>query len=131
MPSHQVTYSTMKTLTVLLILVTTLLVGSFSSPMAYAMPMSEAVTVSSAASADDMAQHDCCEKADAVMQHTSCDDEGSFCQHCAQHCAGQIGLFSALNTLNNTVFTPFFKSPGLSLWQRSERLNRPPKQTIA
>lgn len=117
----------MKTLTVILTLITVLLVGNFSSPMAHAMPMSDAVS----ASTHDMSGHDCCDETNASMQQSSCDEESSFCQHCEQHCAGQIGLTNVFNVIENTSLSQSYTMSELSLWQRTERLIRPPKLTTA
>jgi hypothetical protein len=124
----------MKTLTVILTLITVLLVGNYSSPMAHAMPMSDAVSASSEDTMlpeHSMQQHDCCDDADMDMaeQQKNCDEESSFCQHCEQHCAGQIGLTNVFNFIGSTHPTQNYSMSELSLWQRTERLIRPPKPT--
>lgn len=123
-------FGNMKTLTVILTLITALLVGSFSSPMAHAMPMSDAVSASSDHTMlleHGMQQHDCCDETDMAAQQSNCDEESSFCQHCEQHCAGQIGLTNVINFIENTPPTQSYSMSELSLWQRTERLIRPPR----
>lgn len=116
----------MKTLVVVLTFMVTLLAGSFSQPMAYAMPMSDTIS-----DVHDMAStHDCCDEA-ATAEDASCHEESSFCQHCEQHCAGQIGLIGAATDVEPAIATHGFMSSNLSLWQLSERLIRPPKLSTA
>lgn len=118
----------MKTLTVVLTLVVTLLAGTFSSPAMHAMPMADTVSV---VSQDVSELHDCCDDAEQQSMPTSCEQESSFCQHCEQHCAGQIGLVSLLTQFPSASFFTLFERRDMALWQRSERLIRPPKLMVA
>ncbi|MGM0907032.1 MAG: hypothetical protein ACQEVQ_10925 [Pseudomonadota bacterium] len=114
----------MKTLTVILIIVAALLVGSFSSPMVHAMPMSDTV---SASSSHDMSQHDCC----AEEKATSCSDmEDSFCQQCEKHCAGQLGLMNPFKQLSPAASTHAAEPIYSNLPVITETLIRPPKHAV-
>ncbi|WP_300320004.1 hypothetical protein [Idiomarina sp.] len=124
-------FGNMKTLTVILTLITVLLAGTFSSSTAHAMSMSGSVSASSthqATSEHAVEQHDCCDDVE-MKQQSSCDEESSFCQHCEQHCAGQIGLTNVFNFIESTPPSQSYSMSELSLWQRTERLIRPPKPT--
>ena len=118
----------MKTLTVVLTLIVALLAGSFSSPAMHAMPMADTVGV---VSQDASALHDCCGQAEQQSMPSSCEQESSFCQHCEQHCAGQIGLVSLLTQFPSTSFFTLFERREMALWQRNERLILPPKLMVA
>mgnify|MGYP006902922827 CR=1 FL=1 len=118
----------MKTLTVVLTLIVALLAGSFSSPAMHAMPMADTVSVMSQEVGES---HDCCDEAEQATMSASCEQESSFCQHCEQHCAGQIGLTNVFNVIENTSLSQSYTMSELSLWQRTERLIRPPKLTTA
>ncbi|MGM0525267.1 MAG: hypothetical protein ACQEQ8_03635 [Pseudomonadota bacterium] len=113
----------MKALTVILTLIVTLLAGSFSLPTAHAMPMSD--TVSS------VAAHECCDEQQSQHEATPCEQESSFCQHCEQHCAGQIGLVNKLSPWLFQATESLTSKPLATLLKRSERLIRPPKPLIA
>ncbi len=118
----------MKTLTVVLTLIVALLAGSFSSPAMHAMPMADTVRVMSQ---DVGESHDCCDEVEQATMSASCEQESSFCQHCEQHCAGQIGLVSLLTQFPSTSFFTLFERREMALWQRNERLIRPPKLMVA
>ena len=117
----------MKTLTVILIIVTALLVGSFSSPAAHVMAMSDTVSVSSS---QDMSQHDCCDEADMPMEQSSCDSESSFCQQCDQHCAGQLALINPFKQLSPAASTHAAEPIYSNLPVITETLIRPPKHAV-
>ncbi|MCK7459053.1 hypothetical protein [Idiomarina aminovorans] len=118
----------MKTLTVILVLVTALLVGSFSSPAVHAMPMPMPDTVS--ASSHDMSQHECCDEADLPMEPSSCDSESSFCQQCDQHCAGQLALMNPFKQLSPAALTHAAAPIYSNLPVITETLIRPPKHAV-
>ncbi len=117
----------MKTLTVVWVLVTALLVGSFSSPAVHAMPMSDTV---SASSSHDMSQHDCCDESDMSMEQSNCDSESSFCQQCEQHCAGQLALINPFKQLSPAASTHAADPLYSNLPVITETLIRPPKHAV-
>ncbi|TDP32659.1 hypothetical protein DEU29_1083 [Idiomarina aquatica] len=118
----------MKTLTVVLTLLVSLLAGTFSAPAMHAMPMTDTVGV---VSSEGSGMHDCCDEVEQPSMAEHCDEEGLFCQYCEQHCAGQIGLVNLLTEFNSPSFFTVFKHQQMALWQRSERLIRPPKRVVA
>lgn len=117
----------MKTLTVVWVLVTALLVGSFSSPAVHAMPMSDTV---SASSSHDMSQHDCCDESDMSMEQSGCDNERLFCQQCEQHCAGQLALINLFKQLPPAASTHAAEPIYANLPVITETLIRPPKYRV-
>lgn len=115
----------MKTFVVILTFIATLLAGSFSPLTAHAMPMSDNpndMHMQSAATA-----HDCCDETTEQQRASGCEDASQYCQHCEQHCAGQLGVVTLVNEFNSPLFIPAYSLVKLSLWQRNERLIRPPK----
>ena len=117
----------MKTLTVILIIVTAMLVGSFSSPAVHAMPMSDTV---SASSSHEMSQHECCDEAEMSMEQSSCDSESSFCQQCDQYCAGQLALMNPFKQLSPAALTHAAAPIYSNLPVITETLIRPPKHAV-
>lgn len=113
----------MKTLAVILTLIVTLLAATLSSPTAHAMPMDDAASITSMS-------HECCDSQTQQSAQHDCEDKSVFCQHCEQHCAGQIGLLMGLTELSQHHYIPSFSRLELLLWQRAERLIRPPKLIV-
>ncbi|WP_404401504.1 hypothetical protein LG288_01965 [Idiomarina seosinensis] len=109
----------MKHLAILIITVASLLVGTLSSPASHGAVMAAETPAQSGS-------HDCCPDTKAEQQ-TECHNEASFCQHCEQHCAGQIGLISGIAPHLSQASEPVSSATIAALAARKEPLIRPPK----
>ncbi|MGM0482139.1 MAG: hypothetical protein ACQEQZ_09425 [Pseudomonadota bacterium] len=117
----------MKNLVIIIVTLVGLLGGTVSSPASHAAMVA----------GDTMAQsgsHECCtEGAQSLKQpmaadaKSDCQTDTSFCQHCEQHCAGQIGLVSGVLPYLAQLSEQVSSSTIAALAARNERLIRPPR----